>query len=222
MKKFVFVILILLLTSIFVFSIYKIFYTSYDNKKASFVYEEVKKDNEEKVNLQETNKNYKFWLTIPNTQIDYPVVQGIDNDFYLNHDFYKNPSLSGTLFLDYRNTVNIDKNIIIYGHNMKNGSMFNNLVYYKNPTFFNNNKKISLTINDITFEYDVFQVVIAKEDNVYLNGSITSFEEFKSYLNTNGLYDVDFNISDKDNFLTLSSCSYEYAGARILVFAKRI
>lgn len=77
-----------------------------------------------------------MWLNISNSNIDYPVVQGMDNDFYLNHSFYKEESISGTLFIDYRNNIDSDKNIVIYGHHMKNETMFHDLNFFKEEEFF--------------------------------------------------------------------------------------
>ena len=96
-------------------------------------------NDEEKVTLADINNDYKFWLSIDNTKVNYPVVQGDDNKFYLEHNFSKEYSISGTLSVDYRNDINKDKNIIIYGHNMRNGTMFNELKKFKDEEFFYNN-----------------------------------------------------------------------------------
>lgn len=84
--------------------------------------------------LKAINPDYKLWINIPNTDIDYPVVQGKDNDFYLNKNFNKEKSESETIFIDYRNHINLDteKNIVFYGHHMKDGTMFNQINKYKN------------------------------------------------------------------------------------------
>lgn len=81
--------------------------------------------------LSSINNDYRFWINIDNTVIDYPVVQGEDNDIYLKHNFNNEKSISGTVFVDYRNSLNEDRNIVIYGHNMRNGSMFSDLNKFK-------------------------------------------------------------------------------------------
>ncbi|WP_347707761.1 class B sortase [Clostridium sp. 1001275B_160808_H3] len=69
------------------------------------------------------------------TVVDYPVVQGEDNDFYLNNNFYKEQSISGTIFLEYKNVELQDKNLILYGHNIRDGSMFAYINKFKEKTF---------------------------------------------------------------------------------------
>ena len=87
--------------------------------------------------LKSINSDYKMWIQIENTNINYPVVQGSDNDYYLKHNFRKESNISGTVFVESANDIDNDKNIILYGHNMRNGTMFNNITNYKEESFFN-------------------------------------------------------------------------------------
>ncbi|CEN79724.1 class B sortase [Paraclostridium sordellii] len=86
-------------------------------------------------NLIIINPNYKFWLKLDNTNIDYPVVQTDNNDHYLNYDFYNKPSDSGCIFMDHRDNAK-SQNIILYGYDMRNKTMFNNLLKFKDKDFF--------------------------------------------------------------------------------------
>ncbi len=182
--------------------------------------DEEKSDDNEKV-LLDINNDYKFWLSITNSNINYPVVQGTDNDFYLNHNFNKEKSISGTLFIDYENNIASDKNIIIYGHHMKNNTMFNNLNYFKNEDFFYNNE-ITVIKNEEEHKYEAFSVYVIPENEISFDTNISNDNEYINYFNTiinkSFFYkDIDFNTSKK--IITLVTCSYEYDGARTVVHA---
>lgn len=182
--------------------------------------EEEKSDDNEKV-LLTINNDYKFWLSITNSNINYPVVQGTDNDFYLNHNFNKEKSISGTLFIDYDNNIESDKNIVIYGHHMKNNTMFNNLNYFKNEDFFYNNE-ITIVKNGKEHKYEVFSVYVIPENEVSFHMNISNDNEYINYFNalSNKSFfnkDIDFNTSKK--IITLVTCSYEYDAARTVVHA---
>lgn len=86
--------------------------------------------------LQKLNKDMAGWLTIADTEIDYPILQSTDNDYYLHHNYKNEKARAGSIFKDYRNTNEfLDKNTIIYGHNMKDGSMFADLRKYLDKDF---------------------------------------------------------------------------------------
>lgn len=181
---------------------------------------EYKSRNNEEV-LLNINNDYKLWLNISNSNIDYPVVQGIDNDFYLNHRFDKDESVSGTLFIDYKNNIDIDKNIVIYGHHMKNETMFHNLNFFKEEEFFYNNE-ISIIINGKEYKYDVFSVYIIPENEAVFNMSFSNDSDYLNYMNTisnksDFHKEIKFDISKE--MITLVTCSYEYDGARTVVHA---
>lgn len=174
--------------------------------------------------LYSQNKNYRFWISIDNTNIDYPVVQGFDNNFYLEHDFFNKKSIAGSVFLDYR--VNKDsKNSIIYAHNMRNGSMFKDLELFKNNEFFNSNNLITISKNDKTYTYKAFSAYyISGEITSYLQTDFNSEEDFSNYLNTikeNSLFKSDIEINNND-IITLSTCSYEGYNYRTVVHAQLI
>ena len=85
--------------------------------------------------LKSKNNEYKMWIQMPNTNINYPVMQGPDNDIYLSTDFNGDYYYPGSIFIDYRNDIENDNNLWIFGHNMADGSMFADLVKLKDETF---------------------------------------------------------------------------------------
>lgn len=129
---------------------YKIYSKLYEYKKADNIYNDLRKEKnytnknssnktnknkENSIDFSHINKDFVCWINIKNTNIDYPVVQGDDNSYYLHRDIYGNYLYAGTTFLDYRNNYNGSKNLIVYGHNMKNTTMFSELEKFKKEDF---------------------------------------------------------------------------------------
>lgn len=179
------------------------------NNKLNHMYEE----------LKSINHDYKFWITLEETAIDYPVVQGEDNDFYLSNDFYKENSISGTIFLDYKNNFE-DKNLILYGHNMRDGSMFAAINKFKEKEFFDSEKIKIVTENEERI-YEVFSVFVEDANNINLQSKFNSEEDYIRYINElkkKSYYKKDID-SDFSNIITLYTCSYEFENARTIVCA---
>lgn len=203
---------------------YKIFTKLSEYKKADNIYTEIRETKEDSnKNLSSVNDNYMFWINVKGTNIDYPVVQGEDNDFYLNHGFNKEYLSSGSIFLDYRNNFNDDFNSVIYGHHMRNRTMFGELMKFKDEEFFRNNKDITITSKDGTYDYEIFAVGVFDADFGYNDVSFSDENEFSNFLNkimSSSTYKRDI-VDSSDKIITLSTCSYEYDNARTAVFAKR-
>ena len=174
--------------------------------------------------LKSINSDYKMWIQIENTNINYPVVQGSDNDYYLKHNFRKESNISGTVFIESANDIDNDKNIILYGHNMRNGTMFNNITNYKEESFFNEDNKISIIMNNTLYEYEVFSVYVKNVSEVNLAIGFASEDEFINYAYNEAdesLYKKEVDFSAEDNLITLVTCSYEFTDARTIVVARR-
>lgn len=174
--------------------------------------------------LKSINSDYKMWIQIENTNINYPVVQSSDNDYYLKHNFRKESNISGTVFVESANDIDNDKNIILYGHNMRNGTMFNNITNYKEESFFNEDNKISIIMNNTLYEYEVFSVYVKNVSEVNLAIGFASEDEFINYAYNEAeesLYKKDVDFSAGDNLITLVTCSYEFTDARTIVVARR-
>ena len=174
--------------------------------------------------LKSINSDYKMWIQIENTNINYPVVQGSDNDYYLKHNFRKESNISGTVFVESANDIDNDKNIILYGHNMRNGTMFNNITNYKEESFFNEDNKINIIMNNTLYEYEVFSVYVKNVNEVNLAIGFANEDEFINYAyneSEESLYKKDVDFSAEDNLITLVTCSYEFTDARTIVVARR-
>ena len=173
--------------------------------------------------LKSINNNYEMWIEIPNTKINYPIVQGKDNEYYLKHNFKNESNMSGTIFVDCNNNIDEDKNIIIYGHNMRNGTMFNNITKFKEESFFNNNNTINIIRNNILYQYEIFSIYVEDESKVSLEIEFTDNDAFVNYaLNeaSKSMYNKNIIITEEDKIITLVTCSYEYTGARTILVGK--
>lgn len=156
-------------------------------RKADEVYTELientSNNNSKHQELYDKNNDYRFCLKINNANIDYPVVQGYNNDFYLTHDFYKNYLPLGSIFMDYRNNFENDKSLIVYGHYMKNKTMFGQLENYTDEAFFKENNLVEIKYKVQTYTYKIFSIYTA--DLIYRDYLSIHFnnDEFKDSLN---------------------------------------
>ena len=163
--------------------------------------------------LFEKNKDTIGWLTVNNTSIDYPVVKGNDNDFYLTHNFNKESNLGGWLFADYRMKADgTDKNLVIHGHNMKNGSMFGTLKKVLNKDWYENSENLEIIYEtkDKEYKYKVFSIYQIEVESYYTKRNFASNQEYQEFLNKiKGRSKKDFgiNLSVSDKIMTLSTCA---------------
>ena len=172
---------------------------------------------------RDINDDITAWIRIPNTRIDYPVAYYTDNDYYLNHDILKNNAASGSLFVDNRNNKEfIDFNTIIYGHNMKNGTMFGDLSNFSNMGYFSNNTSGLIFLPDKTYYLEIFAFLQIKQDNRIIYGSISgeNFTEFTEYVKQNALHYRDIQLSEYDRIVTLSTCADDGVDSRDVVLAR--
>ncbi len=185
--------------------------------------------------LVETNADTVGWLTVPDTNINYPVVQKADdNEFYLDHSFYGEEDSNGSLFVDYRSDiVNENTNTIIYGHNMKSNLMFGTLDSYLDENFFENHKTITFNTIYEHRTYEVFAVCLAKveyqDENAYRYYNFiqannkAEWQAFLDNVSSLSVFDIDLSeIKETDKFLTLSTCNAYTEDGRLFVVAKRI
>lgn len=165
------------------------------------------------------------WLMIPNTRIDYPFVQGPDNDYYLNLDLNKERSPAGTIFMDYRNNSDFsDFNTIIYGHHMRNGSMFGTMQQFNNADFFEANQTGTIFLSDATYEIEFIAFAVIKPtDAVIYNPEIASSAEraaFLEHVMDVARYTREVDITENDRLVTLSTCNYEFNNARMVLIGR--
>ena len=163
--------------------------------------------------LKEQNNETIAWLKVNNTNVEYPVVKGTNNSFYLNHSFDKSNNSAGWIFADYRNKFdNTDKNIVIYGHNMRDGSMFGSMLNILNAKWYENeeNTNITLYTENEKCMYKVFSVYKIENEDYYIKTEFKNdneFEEFVKNLKKRSIKDFNVDISKDDNILTLSTCA---------------
>ena len=201
-----------------------------DYKKADEVYDELREEETGKTvispeRLKSIYSDYKVWLEVENTNIDYPVVQTKDNEFYLKHDFNKDKSPSGTIFMDYRNDYDTDRNTIFYGHNMRNKTMFNQIQKFKDEKFFSENNLVKVHTNNGIDTYEVFSVYVTDSNTDYLDVEFENIMVFGEYINDvkeKSIYPYKGYVSADDKIITLSTCSYEFDDARTVIHAKLI
>ena len=174
--------------------------------------------------LHELNDQIVGWLYLKDTVIDYPIVQGTDNDYYLTKTFLKKGNRAGSIFLDYRNAANfLDSNSVLYGHNMKNGSMFHELVEYKNQEYFEQHPIINLYTPQGTYELAIFSAYITTADDPYTQTTFATENEKQAFLDrisSASLIETGVQATAEDRIVTFSTCTYETDNARFVVHAK--
>lgn len=182
--------------------------------------------------LKNMNNDFVGVLTIPNTIINYPVMY-TKSDYYLRRSFDKKQSDAGTLFIDKYNTIDpIDDNIIIYGHNMNNGTMFHELLNYKDIEYYKEHKYIYFNKIDNNEKYEIISVFYSKV--YYENEKVFKYykfynanneEEFNNYINNIkklSIYETNVDAKLGDKFITLSTCEYSQENGRFVVVAKKV
>ena len=239
--SYIFIIIFLVLIVVSVYNIAIWYKSNKDNKKIqeiiekSITIENIKDDtNESKAKynidwntLKSQNSDVVAYLKVNNTNIDYIVVKTNNNDFYLNHNFNKKYNVSGWIFADFHNIFDgSDKNIIIYGHNTKNDSMFGTLKNVLDKSWYENkdNQIITLITKDKEYYYQVFSTYSIIPEDYYINTEFKSAEEFEKFINTlksRSIYDYNVEVSTSDKILTLSSCLVD-ASKRVVLHAKEI
>ena len=246
-KKYILVPLIILLITLLCYLFYN-FYINIRDKKLSenlqngltncISTNEINNDmhNEliEKVKeLQKENEDVKAWIKINDTNINYPVVQANDNDYYLYRNYKKENSNYGSIFIDSNSNIeNPNSNIIMYGHNMKDGSMFKDLLKYADEEYYNNHKYIEFVTNTSSSTYEIIAVFKSRifyknEKNVFRYYQCTNLnneQDYNYYVNNCkelSLYDTGVNAEYGEQIITLITCEYSSENGRMVVVAKK-
>ena len=192
--------------------------------------DETKEDEKYVVNfekLKEKNPDVVAWLKVNGTNIETIVVKTIDNDYYLTHNFNKEYNSAGWIFADYKNKVDgTDKNLVIYGHNMRDDSMFGSLKWVINEDWYNNedNKYITLITENETQVYEVFSVYQIEKEDYYIQTNFDTEKEFNTFAQTikkRSKKDFNVDVNKEDAVLTLSTCANNNK-YRVVLHAKKI
>lgn len=161
-------------------------------------------------NLYNENNDYLFWLYIPKTKIDYPVMMSRDNKDYLHSSFYKEKLYAGTLFIDALSSKRENQdNLIVYGHNMKDGSMFGTLKKWRDGKYFHEHKFIEIYTETEKRVYLIFAVREVSSNMDLLHYKLDGFtnEEYIQDARNNNIHFREFEDQYKNNqIMTLSTC----------------
>ncbi len=180
--------------------------------------------------LYEQNSDFAGWISIDGTNINYPVMFAPDRkDFYLRRDFEKKYSYYGTPYIAEACEIDVSDNTIIYGHNMRNGTMFSALEKYLSEDFFKNNRYIRFdTMNDYgTYEIlSVFKVEAVMGEFDYYNfinaSTQAEYDDFIATCKSYSLYDTGVTAQYGEKLITLSTCEYSSENGRLVVVAKKV
>lgn len=178
------------------------------------------------------NGDMTGWLNVEGTKIDYPVMQCEDDEYYLHHDFEKEDSKYGCLYVRERADLENGTNFVVYGHNMKDGSMFGELDLYLEEEFYKEHSNISFHTLYEEYTYEILAVFRSriygeKEDafkyyQFYEAKTKEEFDDFYENVKELSLYDTGVEAEFGDTFLTLSTCAYHVKNGRLAVVAKRV
>jgi len=170
--------------------------------------------NKELESLKQINEDTVGWLKVNNTNVDYPVVQHTDNDYYLKKNFKKQNDNSGWIFMDYRaDSMNLSNNTIIFGHNMYySGVMFGTLYKTKHSNWYTNPENQIIEFNTLydNMKWQIFSIYTISVTNDYLIANFSTEEKFQNFINMiteRSIYAFNTPVASTDKILTLSTCS---------------
>lgn len=171
--------------------------------------------------LAEINPDVVGWITIPDTVINYPIAQAGNNDYYLKHLFTRQENAGGCIFLDASNMPDFsDWNNILYGHNMRNGSMFACLNEYKNQPFYNDHPTGQLITPNGNYTIEFFSGYVLSGWGDAWTVSFSDDADFDSWLMTSkskSMFESPIMPTPEDRIVTLSTCTYEFDDARFVL-----
>lgn len=177
--------------------------------------------------LQKVNPDVVGWIYQKDTIINYPIMRGSDNDQYLHSDINKKYSVSGSIFMDYRNSGDFsDFNTIVYGHHMHDGSMFKSLRgYTKETDYYKDHKTFELITPDKKYHLQIVSAFITpatSEAYTYSFNNIADKQAFLNYAVKNSKISTGVTATTDDKIITLSTCAYDYDEARYVVVCKAV
>lgn len=239
MKKVIKIILLAICLCVFIFSAYNIYkYLSEENANKKLNNDLMEKaiietpnDNNDNAQenenilpisvdfsvLKQENEDIVGWLYLEDSPINYPVVQSNDNDYYLRRLVNGEYNIAGSLFMDYRNASNLENNnTIIYGHNMKNNTMFGSLQEYKSQDYYDNHKVMYYFTSEKNYIIELFTgYTISVESDIY-DLSVIDSSKLEEWISKSD-FESNTKVTEEDKIITLSTCAYEYDGARYIV-----
>ncbi len=259
LRPWAFCIVLVFLSSLLLFSIFRIFLWQKDNHHIKELEKEIKKEIDPKKKKEEgelvnppteQDSDYWYYVKMPfyevnfdslkaknkdtiafihmnNTNVNYPVVQTTDNDYYLTHAYDKSVNEAGWVFMDYRSQLNpLSEHVIIYGHGRLNKTVFGSLknALSKNWQQNKDNYVIWLSTENENFLYQIFSIYTIQTEGYYLRQNFSSEQEKENWVTTlkqRNISSTDTTVTAQDHILTLSTCENN-SGGRIVIHAKLI
>lgn len=184
-----------------------------------------------KLRSEYNNNDIKGILEIDNTDYIVPILQGSDNDYYLNHDAYGNRNGMGSIYLDFRVDIDTSRKLLIYGHNSSNIDMpFKILEEFYDKDYYDNHKYMWITTSTVKKKYEIFSVYVETKDYSYMNVNFVDDEDYLSHitkLREKSMYDTDIELSSEDEILILQTCSTHkdysnYQKKYLLIILRRV
>jgi len=180
--------------------------------------------------LYEENSDIIGWINIPAADVDLPVLQGDDNEFYLYHDFNGRFTRYGSIFLCAGKDIHpnrMTQNLSVYGHNTRNGSMFGRLSRFRNIDTLRNNPTFTFTTLYEEIEWVIFALFITNADPAQDNGNFFEYretvtQELLDEIHARSMITTGVAVAPNDQLLSLTTCTYEFNDARLVVFARRV
>ena len=222
--KYIFLVIIGLIIILLVYNITGYYYDYKENLELTKKIEKVKNNINFK-ELKKINIDTVGFIKIRNTNVNYPVVQSSDNDYYLDHSYTKENSSAGAIFLDYRNDLNnLSKNNIIYGHHRLDNTMFGSLSDIFKEEWLSNKDNYYITIYtpNEQLDFKIFSIYTISKESYYIKTYFSNSKYFKEFLETimkRSIFNFGTNVNTNDKILTLSTCKNNF-GKRIVVHAK--
>ncbi len=235
-----------LLAAVFLFAAFMIFRHFYDARRSAGQFEQLAElmeqtqpetpqaaeptPAEKYASVMAQNEDFVGWIKIPDTRIDYPVVQSPNSpNYYLRRGFDKKYSYYGVPYAAEHCEIQTSDNVVIYGHNMNNGSMFSDLEKYRSKSFYEGHRYITFdTLEDFgTYEIiAVFRTAAGSKDEfkyfIFDDGDAEEFNAYVSECKARSLYSIETSAQDGDRLITLSTCEYTRENGRLVVVAKKI
>lgn len=176
--------------------------------------------------LKGINGDFVGWIRLDDSTVDYPFVQGTDNEYYLRHLFDGTYNNSGCVFMDVNNNRDFsDKNTILYAHNMKNGTMFAAIEKYKDASYYDGHKVIHIYTEAATYDvYPVAGIVTDGQDD-YVRTSFSDDNDFMLYVNrfvSSSTFTSEQSIETTDRMIMLSTCNYDRSDGRYVLIGKLV
>lgn len=230
-KKLAYDIIIVCLLVVIGISGYKIYTIVSGYMSSQNAYQEIRQETAEEgftgdINwdkLRKTNEDVVGWIYLEDSNIDYPIVKSHDNKEYLTTLFDKTYGVSGSIFVDCETKNPFNQfSTVVYGHHMKDGSMFNNLKKFKDRDYADSHSRFELITPDAKYHLDVAAFLNCPSDSYIYTPNIAEdgCDEFFQMVNVLAEYKTDVDLKYNDKIVVLSTCAYEYEGARYVIIGK--